>query len=138
MKLLFLPWLRSDNFKVCCFSLRRNKILCFLHLVILLNWCSLLFSKICYEVLKFFFFVCLCVESSLESAEWELFNLILCHCKTASSTICSCKIAELRCSVVCLHCNLDVYKNAPEVSFNIEENEYDDQEVILLSSEHIM
>ena len=35
-----------------------------------------------------------------------------------------------------LHCDLDVYENAPEGLLNIEGDKYDDREAILLNSEH--
>ena len=60
-----------------------------------------------------------------------LVNFISCRWKTACGIKCSCKIAERWYTVVCMHFDLDICENVPEVSLNIEEDEYDDQEAIL-------
>ena len=62
----------------------------------------------------------------------------MCHYKTACAIKCSCKKTELWSSVVCLNCDLEVSENTPEVSLNNEKNEYNDQDAILLSSEHTL
>ena len=67
----------------------------------------------------------------------QLFSFFPWCCKTTCGTKCSCKVTGLGCSIVCLHCDLDVCENALEVSLNIEEDKYYDQEVSLLSSEHM-
>ena len=58
------------------------------------------------------------ITMNIDSVSQELPNFISCRCKTASGTKCTCKIVEVRFSVACLHCDLDIYEDEPEISIN--------------------
>lgn len=67
------------------------------------------------------------IQISKPPAPPDLMKLIFCRCKGNCGSMCGCRKAGLKCSVVCLNCSGETCSNVMEMSKLMEEHEFEDE-----------